>query len=81
MAILKEEYVGTKILNEVQSSNLVKTEYDTATKKFIVEFKNGMKYEYDDVPHQSYTQFRSAQSQGNYFNTQIAKKYKYKKIG
>jgi hypothetical protein len=81
MAILKEEYVGTKILNEVQSSNLVKTEYDTSTKKLIVEFKNGMKYEYDDVPHQSYTQFRSAQSQGNYFNTQIAKKYKYKKIG
>jgi len=81
MAILKEEYVGTKILNEVQSSNLVKTEYDTATKKLVVEFKNGMKYEYDDVPHQSYTQFRSAQSQGNYFNTQIAKKYKYKKIG
>jgi len=81
MAILKEEYVGTKILNEIQSSNLVKTEYDTSTKKLIVEFKNGMKYEYDDVPHQSYTQFRSAQSQGNYFNTQIAKKYKYKKIG
>ena len=81
MAILKEEYVGTKILNEIQSSNLVKTEYDTATKKLIVEFKNGMKYEYDDVPHQSYTQFRSAQSQGNYFNTQIANKYKYKKIG
>ena len=81
MAILKEEYVGTKILNEVQSSNLVKTEYDTATKKLTVEFKNGMKYEYDDVPHQSYTQFRSAQSQGNYFNTQIAKKYKYKKLG
>ena len=81
MAILKEEYIGTKILNEVQSSNLVKTEYDTSTKKLVVEFKNGMKYEYDDVPHQSYTQFRSAQSQGNYFNTQIAKKYKYKKLG
>ena len=81
MAILKEEYVGSKIINEIQSSNLVKTEYDTSTKKMVVEFKNGMKYEYEDVPHQSYTQFRSAQSQGNYFNTQIAKKYKYKKLG
>ena len=40
MAILKEEYVGTKILNEVQSSNVVRSEYDTATKKLIVEFKN-----------------------------------------
>jgi hypothetical protein len=32
MAILKEEIKGTKIINEVQSSNLVKTEYDTETK-------------------------------------------------
>ena len=39
MAILKEEYIGTKILNEVQSSNVVRTEYDTTTKKLIVEFK------------------------------------------
>ena len=45
MAILKEEIKGTKIINEVQSSNLVKTEYDTETKKLVVEFKNGMKYE------------------------------------
>jgi hypothetical protein len=81
MAILKEEYVGTKILNEVQSSNLAKTEYDTVTKKLVVEFKNGVKYEYDNVPHQSYTEFRTAPSQGNYFNLQIAKKYKFKKLG
>jgi hypothetical protein len=80
MAILKEEYIGTKILNEVQSSNVVRSEYDTATKKLIVEFKNGVKYEYDNVPHQSYTEFRAAPSQGNYFNLQIAKKYKIKRV-
>ena len=39
----------------------------------IAEFKNGVRYEYDDVPHQKYTQFRSAQSQGNFFNTNISK--------
>jgi hypothetical protein len=55
MAITKEEYVGTKIINEIESSNLVKTEYDTITKKMIAEFKNGIRYEYDDVPHQKYT--------------------------
>jgi len=32
MAITKEEIVGTKIINEVQSSNIVRTEYDTVTK-------------------------------------------------
>ena len=80
MAITREEIRGTKILNEVNSSNLVKTEYDTETKEMIAEFKNGSKYQYEDVPHSIYTKFRMAESQGKYFNTEISKKYKYKKI-
>lgn len=80
MAITKEEYVGTKIINEIESSNLVKTEYDTITKKMIAEFKNGTRYEYDDVPHQLYTSFRSAESQGNFFNKNISKNHKYRKL-
>jgi len=80
MAILKEEIKGTKIINEVQSSNLVKTEYDTETKKLVVEFKNGSKYEYDEVPHQIYTQFRLSESQGKFFTSKISKTFKYKKL-
>jgi hypothetical protein len=80
MAITREEFKGTKIINEIQSSNIVKTEYDTETKKMIAEFKNGIKYEYDDVPHQKYTEFRTSQSQGTYFNKNISKVYKYKKL-
>lgn len=80
MAITKEQIVGTKILNEIESSNIVRTEYDTATKKMIAEFKNGVKYEYEDVPHQKYTEFRSSQSQGNFFNKNISKTYKYTKL-
>lgn len=80
MAITQEIISGTTILNEVESSNIVRTQYDTITKKMIAEFKNGIRYEYDDVPHQKYTEFRSAQSQGNYFNIMISKNYKYKKL-
>jgi phage baseplate assembly protein gpV len=80
MAILKEEIIGSKIINEIQSSNVVKTEYDTTTKKLIVEFKNGTKYEYDDVPHQLHVQFRMSESQGKFFSSKIAKEYKYKKL-
>jgi hypothetical protein len=80
MAILKEEIVGTKILNEIQSSNITKTEYDTETKKLIVEFKNGLRYEYDEVPHQLYTQFRMSESQGKFFSGKISKSFKYKKL-
>jgi hypothetical protein len=80
MAITKEEIKGTKILNEITSSNLVRTEYDTESKKLIAEFKNGLKYEYEDVPHQLYTSFRSAPSQGTFFNKNISRTFKYKKL-
>ena len=80
MGIVKEEIKGTKIINQIESSNLVGTEYDTATKKLVVEFKNGAKYEYEDVPHQLYTGFRSSESQGKFFNSEISKKFKYKKL-
>ena len=46
----------------------------------IAEFKNGVKYEYSDVPHQTYTQFRMAESQGNFFNKNISKAHTYKKL-
>lgn len=80
MAIIKEEIKGTKIINEIQSSNIVRTEYDTATKKMMVEFKNGLRYEYDDVPHNTYTKFRLSESQGKFFSSSIAKTFKYKKL-
>lgn len=80
MAITKTEIIGTKIICEVNSSNLVKTEYDTMSRILVTEFKNGAKYEYEDVPHIIYVRFRNAESQGKYFNTEISKKFKYKKI-
>lgn len=80
MGIIKEEINGTKIINEIQSSNLKKTEYDTETKKMLVEFNNGAKYEYSEIPHQLYTQFRISESQGKFFSTKISKIYKYRKV-
>lgn len=80
MAVKKEIIDGTKIINEIESTNIVRTEYDTTTKKMIAEFKNGVKYEYEDVPHNVYTKFRLAESQGKYFTTDISKKFKYKKV-
>ena len=80
MAIVKEEIIGTKIINEIKSSNIRKTEYDTETKKLIIEFNNGGRYEYEEVPLQLYTQFRMTESQGKFFSSKIAKVFKYKKI-
>jgi hypothetical protein len=80
MAVKKEMIVGTKIINEIESSNIKKTEYDTETKQLVTEFNNGLKYEYENVPHQIYTKFRLAESQGKFFMSEIAKKFKYKKL-
>lgn len=80
MAIKRETIQGSKIICEIESTNLVKTEYDTDTNKLVVEFKNGSRYEYDEVPHKIYTQLRMSESQGKFFNTSISKTYKYKKI-
>lgn len=80
MGITKEKIKGTKIINEIKSSNIRKTEYDTETKKLVVEFNNGFKYEYEEVPHQIYTKFRMAESQGKFFVSDISKTFKYKKL-
>jgi hypothetical protein len=80
MAIKKETIDGSKIICEVESSNLTGAEFDVNSKKLIIEFKNGTKYEYEDVPHQVFTQFRLSESQGSFFSKKIAKSYKYKKI-
>ncbi len=80
MSVTKETIQGTKIINEIKSSNIKKTEYDTETKKMLVEFNNNFRYEYDDVPMNIYTKFRMSESQGKFFTTEISKKYKYKKL-
>jgi hypothetical protein len=80
MAVTREIIEGTKIINEIKSSNLKKTVYDTETKKLTVEFNNNTIYEYEEVPHQIYTRFRLSESQGKYFISEISKKYKYTKV-
>ena len=78
--IIREEIRGSKIINEIQSSNIRRTEFDTESKELVVEFNNGLRYLYEGVPHQIYTQFRMSESQGKFFNSKIAKTFKYKKL-
>jgi hypothetical protein len=80
MAIISEKIEGTKIINEVKSSNIVRTQYDTENKEMIVEFKNSTSYKYINVPHNTYVKFRLSESQGKFFTSEIAKKYKYIKL-
>ena len=80
MGIINEVIDGSKIINQIESSNIVKTTYDVQLNTLLVEFKNGLTYEYEQVPLQTYTQFRMAESQGKFFSSKIARTFKYKKI-
>lgn len=80
MGVKRQTIEGTKIINEIDSTNIVKTIYDTEDNSLIAEFKNGSKYEYEKVPHEVYAAFRLSESQGKFFNSKISKVYKYKKL-
>ena len=80
MGIINEVIDGSKIINQIQSSNIVKTTYDVQLNTLLVEFKNGLTYEYEQVPLQTYTQFRMAESQGKFFSSKIVKTYAHKKL-
>ncbi len=42
MAIKRTTIEGTKIICEIDSTNLVRTEYDTESKKMVALFKSGV---------------------------------------
>jgi len=80
MSIISEQISGTTINVTIKSSNLKFASYNTSTKTLTVTFNNESIYEYYEVPWQTFTKLRMAESQGKFFNTEISKSYKYKKL-
>jgi lysyl-tRNA synthetase class 2 len=81
MGIISEKIDGKLITVSIQSSNLKESTYNTETEDLTVIFNNGSIYEYNKVPWSKFTKFRLAESQGKYFNENIAKSHKYIKKG
>jgi hypothetical protein len=81
MAIVSESIKGNLIEVTINSSNLKSATYNTENEDLTVTFNNGAIYEYNKVPWNKFTKFRLAESQGKYFNENIGKAYKFKKIG
>jgi hypothetical protein len=80
MSISSEKINGKVIEVEIKSSNLKSASYNTETEDLTITFNNGFVYEYSKVPWSLFTKFRMADSQGKFFNLNIAKKYNYKRI-
>ena len=77
---MSKEFKGTMIITKYNSSNIQAASYDTSTKAMRITFNSGATYEYDDVPHEIFSAFDNAESQGKHFNSAINKIYKHKKI-
>lgn len=78
MGVISEIYSGDRIINQYKSSNIKGSVYNKGTKKLIIEFNSGSRYEYDDIPEDVAAGLRTAKSQGVYFNKKIVKKYEYR---
>lgn len=81
MGIISEKIDGKVITVTIQSSNLKEASYNTETEDLTVIFNNGSIYVYNKVSWTKFTKFRMAESQGKYFNENIAKSHKYTKQG
>lgn len=67
-------------MREVESSTLAKVGYDPNRRLLAVEFKNGSKYVYNNVPVEVYAELMASPSLGRYFGTNIREAYKYTRV-
>ena len=80
MSIILEKTEGNITEVVVSSSNLNRAIYNLDVNQLLIEFNNGSIYEYENVPLEVFENFKKSESQGKFFNANISKTYKYKKI-
>lgn len=62
------------------SSNILSCKYRIDTKQLAVIYASGYQYVFEDIGFYTYSEFKSAESQGYYFNTNIRNKYDFEKV-
>jgi hypothetical protein len=62
------------------STSIRKTEYDPATRTLSVWFvSSGRRYEYENVPPETYAAFCTAFAKGRFFNAFIRDRFPYRR--
>ncbi len=59
----------------VESSNIAAIGYDADSKTLQVDFKTGKRYQYQNVPPETFAEFKAADSVGKYFAAQIKNEF------
>ena len=70
----------TPELDPIESSMFDAHHYDPNTRKMTVRFKNGLLYEYDDVPAEKHEAFTGNASPGKFFNDKIKNNHMGRKV-
>lgn len=64
----------------VESSTIARVSYEPHNMTLSVEFKNGVVYQYYDVPEVMYTDLLSAGSPGQYLAQHVKPAYRYARM-
>lgn len=73
--------LGDRLVCEMPSTSIARTEYDAAHRVLSVWFvASGKRYDYEDVPEDVVSRFRRAFSKGRFFNENIRDRYRYRHV-
>lgn len=64
----------------VDSSTIARIAYDEDRRVLAVEFKNGSRYEYYDLPANVFHQMRGEVSKGRFLSANIKGRYRYARV-
>ncbi len=64
----------------IDSSTLEAVRYESQRGLLEIEFKNGKRYRYHDVPELVYRQLLAADSAGKFLNTRIKPMYRFSQV-
>jgi len=64
-------------INTPESSTMARFRYDKESQVLTVEFKNGGRYNYYDVPENVFEQMKSAPSKGQFLAQNVKGSYRY----
>lgn len=61
----------------IDSTALIGIGYDAATQRLTVQFRDGSRYQYRDVPENVHAALMRSGSKGRYFNAYIRERFRY----
>ena len=65
------------LMISVVSSTIARVGYDSGVHDLVIEFNNGKKYTYHDVPQTIWSQLMKASSPGSFFAENIRDRYSF----